>query len=188
MNICHPQKDQEQQRVRHLWQPNPVRNSTSAINSHFWLWVLHKVGKRILSNRFWTTIVSCTKSKKVFAFFVSFPAGTKRYCIWFRTSSSKLSNHLPVFLLKRQLQFESSNEITITSTHEYIRVTYKYIRVHTSNIRVHTSTYEQHTSNTRVHTSTYGQNTNIGTLFQSFLRKGNRIKVFMFKFILVLIV
>ena len=23
------------------WQPNPVQNSTSAINSHFWLWVLH---------------------------------------------------------------------------------------------------------------------------------------------------
>ena len=68
MNIRHPQKDQEQQRVRHLWQPNPVRNSTSAINSH--LWVLHKVGKRILFNRFWKTIVSCTKSKKVFAFFV----------------------------------------------------------------------------------------------------------------------
>ena len=47
MNIRHPQKDQEQQRVRHLWQPNPVRNSTSAINSHFWLWVLHKAGKHI---------------------------------------------------------------------------------------------------------------------------------------------
>ena len=29
--------------ARNLWQPNPVRNSTSAINSHFWLWVLHKV-------------------------------------------------------------------------------------------------------------------------------------------------
>ena len=47
----------------------PIRISTSAINSHFWLWVLHKVGKRILSNKFWKTIVSCTKSKKVFAFF-----------------------------------------------------------------------------------------------------------------------
>ena len=64
-----PAKDQEQQRVRHLWQPNPVRNSASAINSHFWLWVLHKVGKRILSNKFWKTIVSCMKSKRVFAFF-----------------------------------------------------------------------------------------------------------------------
>ena len=26
MNIRHPQKDQEQQRVRHLWQPNPEFN------------------------------------------------------------------------------------------------------------------------------------------------------------------
>ena len=45
VNIRHPQKHQEQQRVRHLWQPNPVRNSTSAINSHFWFWILHKVEK-----------------------------------------------------------------------------------------------------------------------------------------------
>ena len=69
VNIRHPQKDQEQQRVRHLWQPNPVQNSTSAINSHFWLWVPHKAGKYILSNKFWKKIVSCMKSKRVFAFF-----------------------------------------------------------------------------------------------------------------------
>ena len=52
VNIRHPQKDQEQQRVRHLWQQSPVRDSTSAINSHFWLWVLHKAGKHILSYKF----------------------------------------------------------------------------------------------------------------------------------------
>ena len=44
-------------------------DSTSAINSHFWLWALHKAGKHILSNKFWKTIVSCMKSKRVLAFF-----------------------------------------------------------------------------------------------------------------------
>ena len=33
-------------------QLNPVRNSTSVINSHFWLWVRHKVEKPILSSKF----------------------------------------------------------------------------------------------------------------------------------------
>ena len=49
------------------------------------------------------------------------PAGTKRYCNWFRTSSSKLSNHLPVFLLKRQLHFESSNEMTIPGIRSFLK-------------------------------------------------------------------
>ena len=53
-NIRHPQKDQEQQRVRHLWQPNPVRNSTSAINSYFLLWVPHKVGNVFCPTNFRT--------------------------------------------------------------------------------------------------------------------------------------
>ena len=59
--------------------------------------------------------------------FVSFPAGTKRYCIWFRAISqesdvkrSKLSNPLPVFLLKRQLHLESSNEMTAPSIRSFL--------------------------------------------------------------------
>ena len=70
MIIHHPQRDQKQRDERQrLWPPKSIRNSTSVINSHFWLWVLHKVGKPILSNKFWKTIVSCMKSKRVLAFF-----------------------------------------------------------------------------------------------------------------------
>ena len=67
--IHHPQRDQKQRDERpRLWPQNPARNSTFAINSHFWLWVPHKAGKHILSNKFWETIVSCMKSKRVLAF------------------------------------------------------------------------------------------------------------------------
>ena len=48
-------------------------------------------------------------------------AGTKQYCIWFRASSSKLSNHLPVFLLKRQFYIESSNEMTIPGIRSFLK-------------------------------------------------------------------
>ena len=46
MIIRHPQRDQKQRDERQrLWPPKSIRNSTFAINSHFWLWVLHKAEK-----------------------------------------------------------------------------------------------------------------------------------------------
>ena len=51
-----------------LWKPNPVQIP----NFRHKLSLLGvgpiQIEKNILSNRFWNTIVSCTKSKKVFAF------------------------------------------------------------------------------------------------------------------------
>ena len=63
-----PQKDQEQQRVRHLWQPNPVRNSTFAINSYFLLWVAYKVGIVFCPTNFRTQSYLVWNQKR-FAFF-----------------------------------------------------------------------------------------------------------------------
>ena len=63
-------RDQEQQRdLQRLWQLHPIPKSTCALNFRYWLWVPHKAEKPILSNKYWNAILSCTKSKRVFAFF-----------------------------------------------------------------------------------------------------------------------
>ena len=73
----------------------------------------------ILSPILFASIIS--KNVRFTNIFVSFPAGTKRYCIWLRAPSSKLSNHLPVFSLKRQLHFESSNEMIIPGIRSFLK-------------------------------------------------------------------